>query len=305
MIGCSKTPRNPRNICVKMSIITPFTFTGIGLAVYSMSACRWFVFGEDEVSPQAWNLIDDKNSTVNFGLFRYEKEISDGSLQCFVYEPFFARDVYPAMFTAQICAICGIVFAVFAWFAAMIGVNKWQTVACLILTLVFHVISVAASMDWGKNFPTPWLRGSLCSLFALVAFFLACAGSAHGLVKKPNLKDEDEDSGDDDEDDDETKIPPPVSAIDVSSSNASTSRLEEDSLPSEAAPRSVKSGDDRQTAEELLGTNDAIIHRAVYQTVHNARDLNARRKKQQEMEAARKAREEALASDVEAQEDDA
>jgi hypothetical protein len=285
----SKSPYSTRNVCIK-SVITLFCAFGIFFSIFATLSCRWFVFNHDDESVQDWDFIPHKNNTISIGLFRYqatdinfndeaeEPFLTTSNIRCSQFDPLFLGRDYDMMFAAQICIILGPILAFVAWLLAMIGVNKHPTGFFLLLATGVQAASVVASMSWCDEFwDCPWLLGSLSNIVATCLFFLGWLLSVCGLVKEtPQKQDLVQDT---DDEEDHPSVIVTRSQVD--------SRLEEGSSFSsydlekpEAEEKEVK-----QSAEDLLGTNDPIILRAVSQSAKVVRDLTAKLKQRKQLQA--------------------
>ncbi|KAL3928475.1 MAG: hypothetical protein SGARI_005024 [Bacillariaceae sp.] len=133
------------------------------------------------------------------------------------------------------------------------------------------------AMTWTTDFPSPWHFGTL------VLYFVVTVASSLVLLPKEPLKDIDNESESEDSKSEES---PPAFTLDIESSQG-LEMEEEESMQTEVTPANV---DGRETAEELLGTKNPIIYRAVFNSTTVPRDLYMTRKREKERaEAAQKA----------------
>lgn len=281
----SESSYNPRNVFIK-SVISLFVGVGIFFGTFATASCRWFVFDNDGLDEGAFPFLPDTNSTVSVGLFRYQSRIgglnnepllSANTVLCTQYDPLFQRgDTW--MFMAQLCVILGPILAFVAWLLAMIAVNKHPTSFFLLLATGVQAASVISAMSLCNEFwDCPWLLGSLTDVVATTLFFLSWLLSMCGLVREqPEEEYPDIDSqfkshlsGDH------------PSIIDTTDQESQTGKFTSDSLSYVEEP---PKGEDKQSAEDLLGTNDPIIMRAMSQSARVARDMVQRFKAQKEVE---------------------
>jgi hypothetical protein len=175
------------------------------------------------------------------------------------------------MFTAQLCVVIGPILAFVAWLLAMIGVNKYPTGFFLLMATGVQASSIVSSMSLCQEFwDCPWLLGSLSNIVATCLFFLCWILSVCGLLKERSPKHRDfEREG----------------AVDHPSIVMTASRADSKFEDGSFLTSSLEKEDDhvakeqKQSAEDLLGTNDPIILRAVSQSAKVVRDLTSKLKK--------------------------
>jgi hypothetical protein len=154
----------------------------------------------------------------------------------------------------------GPVFATVAWILAMIGVNKNPTAFFLLLATGVQAASVVASMSWCTEFwDCPWLFGSLSNVAAACLFFLSWLLAMCCLAKEQRKKENDTD---DDEEEHHSTI-----------AYGSASQAEDSSIFFAEEEDDLR--EDKQSAEDLLGTDDPIILRTVAQSALVARDIKS------------------------------
>lgn len=246
------------------SIVTCFVGTGMFFALYATLSCRWFVVNVTLSGVEKWQSLplDGNNgtATASIGIFRYHESlnISDGSFfssdingQCVQYDPLFSDDKWKL--TAQVCVILGPVLALVAFIVAMIDVNRNAFLSFILAATFVQSVSVIASMSMCDRYSNcPWLMGTLTNIFAACSFLVSFLIAICGLVPKTE--------------DRPTKVVQDVEA------------QENDSLPEEDRVSSTSLGfpapfdtetdrkeqkDKTESAEDLLGTDDPIIHKAV------------------------------------------
>lgn len=259
-------------------------------SIFSTLSCQWFAWTPLE-DGSAWGVFDldsDANQATSVGLFRYHPAglVDDRGFQCRLYfvsgksALLVSRDTDPWMFTAQLCWLL-------ATLLACIASLSTATLLCRPLALRSPCCTksgwllasglqasscvAASSLCGGYDFwSCPWLQGAHASAaagwFYLLCWLLSLCGyrwpsaqdlvpiaqqQYHGHNKIPDCH-----SSQDDERRAGRSI---VSEHDV--------EAQQDDDSSETPP---------ETAEELLGTNDPVIHQAVRDKAAAVREFAVR-----------------------------
>ena len=283
------------NVRIK-SAITFLAGLGIFFCIYGSLSCRWFVSTQDEATLEEWDFLPSDKVVPTIGLFRYQ--VAGGSdttqgepfapssenIQCQQYTPLFLGSDYSWIYTTQICVVLGPIMTIVAWIFAILGVNKNPTAFFMLLATGLQAASVVASMGWCDEFwNCPWLAGSLANIAAASLFFLSWLLAMFGLKTEEQCSEKDGDSTNSNFY--STTAKGGVSQVEESvlSYGFSNGHEEEESDDEneeydeeEVKERIIYIKSDKRTAEELLGTDDPIIHRAVYQNARVNRDIKSR-----------------------------
>lgn len=259
------------------------------------------------------------NST-NIGLFRYESILKDNTSTCVLYSRLFVGRDYPWLQTAQLCCIFGPLLGLFAmlttWFLNKHPARSFVSGSLLLLAAGVQSASVVASTSYcqassGGFWDCPWLMGAHANILAAVLFFLGWLVAIGGICKKKKKKRTNTCFTT------STRLfTDNKSTTDTQSRNSSEAGslrgldvVVEEPQPQEL-PHGLPQGDDddlqdveldasnnnnvkeeqkteepkKITAEELLGTNDAIVFRAVSQgaqVIRNMKQMIARKQQPQ------------------------
>lgn len=228
-------------------LVTLLAGSGIVTATIAIRSCRWFELDHDAAD---WDFLPKEDGIRSIGIFSYQPQDQEA---CIHYNPIFLGKGW--MFATQFFAVLGPVIAFFALLANYS--DKKFTTGCLMwLAAGVQAASALASMSWsGGRLWAPWLSGANANAAAGVLFLLSWMVVTFGFQSQTDYE-EDEPSHE------------KGASLDETRSRSLPEILTDDE---EGEFQDVEFGDDEDakehkiTAEELLGTNDPIIFRAVAQ----------------------------------------
>jgi hypothetical protein len=194
-----------------------------------------------------WDFLPKEDGIRSIGIFSYQPQ---NQAVCIRYNPVFLGQGW--MFATQFFAVLGPVIAFFALLANYS--DKKFTTGCLMwLAAGVQAASALASMSWsGGRFWAPWLSGANTNAATVVLFLLSWMVVSFGFRRQTNEEEE------------------PIDEKGASLDETHGSLHEIPTDDEEGEFQDVELGDEdakehKITAEELLGTNDPIIFRAVAQ----------------------------------------
>jgi hypothetical protein len=244
---------------VRRGSVTFFCAAGIACALYAVTSCRWFALTSKN---NGWDFVD-ADKTENVGLFRFE---DDESTDCIRYDSlFFGRDDQPWLFTAQLCVLLGPLVGLMAALANCCHGHTCTTACILLFAAGLQGATVVASAAPCNGFwNCPWLGGAQAN-FAATGLFLVgwivviCGYRSDSItIRRENHNNNEEPAATK-----EASFADTDSGFDDDSEDVELGELELEFEQRKGA----------MTAEELLGTNDPIIHRAVAQKAKAVREF--------------------------------
>jgi hypothetical protein len=241
----------------RRSSVTFFCAAGITCAIYAVTSCRWFALTSKN---NGWDFVD-ADVTENVGLFRFE----DGeSSECIRYDSlFFGCDGHPWLFTAQLCVLLGPLVGLMAALANCCHGHTCTTACILLFAAGLQGATVVASAEPCNGFwNCPWLGGAQAN-FAATGLFLVgwivviCGYRSDSITTRRENNNNEE----------------PAGSTKEASFADTDSGFDDDLEDVELGELELEQRKGAMTAEELLGTNDPIIHRAVAQKAKAVREF--------------------------------
>ena len=286
-------------------LITVLAGSGIISAVYANLSCRWFLWNPSmadawDFLPKTTTTIDNENvHGVTIGLFRYrptmeEQQQHDSGVICLPYTRFFVGSDYPWLSTAQVFTLLGPILACLGLASVWMkryhnneknnnneNNNNSNTVSSsssygvaggfLLFATGSQAAGTVASTSWcgGRFWDCPWLVGAhanvLAAIFFQAAWMVAICGCCFRAAAAASSSAHHDNNSSNHPKDNENSL--------AEGTNSTENNLPFDEIELGPPPFSPPKPPQALTAEELLGTNDPIIFRAVSQGVRVIRDL--------------------------------
>jgi hypothetical protein len=249
------SPYSWSNVKTKV-VLTACFVGGLFCSIYSAFSCSWYTFTPADNPYHDYYFLPEDTSTVNsIGLFRYQLKVEGVDpwhVPCKQYEPLFlSKNAW--YFVPQLVVPTTLLMIAGAWLFGLTGNNQCAITFALLFTLLAHVVAIILSVGWCDEVKTcvySVLVGLSINLLALVFYITAFAIA--GCVLKPKTEEEE---------DEEDSCYNSTNAHDASS----LSKISLDDVPIDVSESSTdeESANRVLSAEELLGTNDAVTINAV------------------------------------------